>query len=264
MNPMRLVCAVTLTGCLAVGAQQPSPSAGAQPQTTQAQREQMKRRTGPPQPAPKDDPSFKAIFDGKSLNGWEGDAQFWRVADGAIVGETTAANPLKQNTFLTWRAASPKDFEVKAEYRISAVGNSGVQYRSEDIPDRKHALRGYQADIDAENRYTGQIYEEGGRGFMALRGQTGYVDANDPPNKMGIGSLGDGAQLAGLIRKQDWNEIHIIARGNTLIQMINGQVMSILIDDDPKGRRMEGVIGLQLHVGPPMKIEYRNIRLKRY
>lgn len=215
-----------------------------------------------PQPAPKDDPAFRPIFDGKALTGWEGDTKYWRVENGAIVGETTQEAPLKQNTFLTWRGGAPKDFELKIEYRLSMQGNSGVQYRSEPIPDRQFALRGYQADIDSENRFTGQIYEEGGRGFLALRGQMNRVEGGQTVNKLIISSLGDGAQLASLIRKQDWNELHIIARGNTLIQSMNGQVMSLLIDDEPKGRRMEGVIGLQLHVGPPMKIEFRNIRLK--
>lgn len=217
-----------------------------------------------PQPAPKDDPGFESIFDGKTLTKWEGDAKYWRVEDGTIVGQTTAENPLKQNTFVTWRGGTPGDFELKIEYRLSAEGNSGIQYRSEAIPDRQFGLRGYQADIDSQNRYTGQIYEEGGRGFLALRGQFNRIQGGDNVAKMIVGSLGDGTQLASLIKMQDWNELHIIARGNSLTQILNGQVMSGLIDEDPKGRKSEGVIGMQLHVGPPMKIEFRNVRLKRY
>jgi hypothetical protein len=233
-----------------------APSAG-----QSAPDRQKRMMASQPQPAPKDDPSFKAIFDGKALTGWEGDLKHWRVENGSIVGETTAENPLKTNTFLIWRGGSPKDFELKLEYRLSAQGNSGVQYRSEAIPNRPFGLRGYQADIDSENRYTGQIYEEGGRGFLALRGQINRIDG-ESQSKMILGSVGDSAQLASLLKKEAWNEVHIIARGNTLIQILNGQVMSALIDDDPSGRRPEGVIGFQLHVGPPMKIDFRNIRLK--
>jgi hypothetical protein len=146
---------------------------------------------------------------------------------------------------------------------LSAQGNSGVQYRSETIPNRQFGLRGYQADIDSENRYTGQIYEEGGRGFLALRGQMNRIDGASQ-SKWILGSLGDSAQLASLLKKQDWNEVHIIARGNTLIQILNGQVMSALVDDDVSGLHAEGLIGFQLHVGLPMKIEFRNVRLKLY
>lgn len=261
MIRMKPIQTALLAGCLAVSAAFP---VAAQPQMTQQQREAAKRRMGPPQPAPADDPAYKPIFDGKSLAGWEGDTKFWKVVDGAITGETTAANPLKANTFLIWKGGAPKDFEFVAEYRLSAVGNSGVQYRSEAIPERQYGLRGYQADIDADNRYTGQIYEEGGRGFMALRGQAARVEGSDDISKTVIGSLGDTKALAELIKKQDWNEIRIIARGNVLIQLINGQVMSILTDDDAKSRKFEGVIGLQLHTGPAMKIEYRNLKLKTY
>lgn len=235
---------LSLSGCLPLFPQRSSP--------------------GQPQPAPKEDPAFAAIFDGKALTGWEGDSKYWRVEGGAIVGETTADNPLKQNTFLIWKAGSPADFELKLDYRLSAQGNSGIQYRSQAIPDRPFGLAGYQADIDSENRYTGQIYEEGRRAFLALRGQINRIQGGDQAGKLILGSVGDSAQLATLIKKQDWNELHIIARGNTLIQLMNGQLMSMLIDEDAAGRRAEGLIGLQLHTGPAMKIEYRNIRLKRY
>src|SRR5262245_35360201 len=105
-----------------------------------------------PQPAPKDDPSFQSIFDGKTMKGWEGD-NHWRVENGALVGQTTQENSLKQNTFLIWKGGVTKDFELKLEYRLSEQGNSGIQYRSESIADRKFGLRGYQADIDAQDRY---------------------------------------------------------------------------------------------------------------
>src|SRR5437870_9790539 len=125
---------------------------------------------------------FDAIFDGKTLTGWDGDAAFWRVADGTIVGETTTERPLKANTFIVWRGGTTKDFELKQEYRISTTnpaGNSGVQFRSSLSPDAgRWVMRGYQADIDAANTYTGQLYEERGRGFLARPGQAVRVAAD--------------------------------------------------------------------------------------
>src|SRR5262245_34908790 len=140
---------------------------------------------GGPQPLPFDEhPGFVSIFDGSTLKGWDGDTKFWRVEGGAIVGQTTADNPLKENTFIVWRGGEPADFELKVEYRISAT-NSGIQIRSVHLPAGtvqgrgavagNWVLKGYQCDIDAENRFTGQIYEERGRGFLAMRGQFVYV-----------------------------------------------------------------------------------------
>ena len=214
--------------------------------------------------APLEETGFRQIFDGKTLKGWDCDPDFWRVEDGAIVGETKADHQPPQNIFCIWREGKPADFELKLQYRLTGAetGNSGIQYRSVELPDvAKWVLKGYQADIDAREQFTGQIYEERGRGFLALRGQINYVpDGKRPGN---IGSVGDNAQLKDLIKSGDWNDVQIIARGNILIQIINGHVMSELIDDDKSGRKMEGLIGLQLHRTPnAMKIESRNIRLK--
>jgi hypothetical protein len=212
-----------------------------------------------PDPLSDDTTGFQSLFDGKSLAGWDGDSQFWRAAGGSIVGETTAEKPLKSNTFLIWRGGKPKDFELKLEYQINNT-NSGIQYRSSELPDAgKWVLKGYQADIDSENRFTGQIYEERGRGFLALRGQFTHIAEGKKPRVQG--SLGDGEALKQQIHA-GWNKLHVIARGNMLIQVLNGQVMSVVIDDDVNNRTMEGLLGIQLHVGPPMKIELRNLWLK--
>ena len=216
--------------------------------------------------APLEESGFKPIFDGESLKGWDCDPDFWRVENGAMVGETKADHQPAQNIFCIWRGGKPADFELKLQYRLTGAnsGNSGVQYRSVELPDvAKWVLKGYQADIDAQQRYTGQIYEERGRGFLALRGQFAYIWDGKKPGM--AGSLGDDAVLKGLIKIEDWNEMHIIARGNVIIQMMNGHVMSQLIDDDKAGRKMDGLIGIQLHrTNGPMKIESRNIRLKEY
>jgi hypothetical protein len=209
---------------------------------------------------PLEDSGFDAIFDGKTLKGWDGDPMFWRVEDGAIVGQTLVDRQPKQNTFLIWRGGSPANFELKVKYKLTGF-NSGIQYRSIELPDIKYAMKGYQADMDGEQQYTGQIYEERARGFLAMRGQFTYVGDGKKPGL--VGSLGDAAELKALIKGDDWNDLHIIARGNTLIQMINGRVMSMLIDDDTANRKMDGLIGIQVHLGPPMKIEVRDIRLKK-
>jgi hypothetical protein len=201
----------------------------------------------------------QTIFDGKTLQGWDGDPAYWRVEDGAIVGQTKAGSIPKQNTFLIWRGGSPADFELEAEYRLTG-GNSGIQYRSSELPDIRWAMKGYQADIDAAQQYTGQIYEERGRGFLAMRGQSASIQTGAKPAV--LGSLGSEADLKAVIHSQGWNEYRIIARGNILIQILNGRVMSMLVDDDIANRKMAGLIGIQLHAGEPMKIEVRNIRLR--
>lgn len=204
---------------------------------------------------------FNSIFDGKTLGGWDGDSNFWRVEDGAIVGQTAADKQPKQNTFLIWRGGKPADFELKMDYKLTGF-NSGIQYRSVELPDIKYAMKGYQADIDGEQQWTGQLYEERGRGFIALRGQMSYIPAGGKPGL--LGTTGDHAELKKLIKGDDWNQLHIIARGNTLVHILNGHVMAVVIDDDPANRKADGLIGIQCHVGPPMKIEVKNIRLKTF
>jgi hypothetical protein len=209
---------------------------------------------------PLEEAGCQQLFDGSSLKGWDGDPAFWRVENGVIIGECTAEKQPAANTFLIWRGGSPADFELKLDYRLIG-NNSGVQIRSVELPDIKWAMKGYQADMDVAQRWTGQFYEERGRGFLALRGHFNYISADGKPGI--VGSLGDGEALKGLIKSDDWNSVHLIARGNTLIQLINGHVMSVLIDDDTAGRRMDGLIGFQVHRGPAMKVELRNIRLKK-
>ncbi len=224
-----------------------------------------KKKGGPHGPAVPElaETGFQPIFDGSSMKGWDCDPGFWRVENGEIIGETRADHQPPQNIFCIWKGGSPADFEFKMQYKLTGeTGNSGVQYRSIELPDvARWVMKGYQADIDGKQQYTGQVYEERGRGFVALRGQIVYVGDGQKPGA--VGSLGDDAQLKGLIKIDDWNDLHIIARGNTLIQLINGRVMSIVVDDDKANRRMDGEIGIQLHkTAAAMKIESRNIRLK--
>lgn len=220
------------------------------------------RGPGRSAPVPDDAAGFQPIFDGKTLDGWRYDTGFWRVQDGAMTGETTAGKPLKMNTFIIWEAGTTKDFEIKLEYRITETGNSGVQYRSVALPDvGPYVLKGYQADIDGRNNYTGMLYEERGRGFLAERGQA--VRMSETKQRKMMGTPGAPDELKGLIKVGDWNQVHIIARGTMIAHIINGRVMSLFVDDDPNGRMAEGKLGLQLHQGPPMKVEFRNILLKK-
>jgi hypothetical protein len=206
---------------------------------------------------------FVQIFDGQSLAGWEGDTNYWRVENGCLVGEVTTNNLLKKNSFIIWRGGETRDFELKVEYRISAKGNSGINYRSAHLPDATNApwaMMGYQADIDGADKYTGQNYEERGRTFLALRGQITRLETDKPPQI--VGSLGATNDLAAAIKPGDWNEYHLIARGHVLTHILNSRVMSVVVDDDVANRKFSGHLGVQVHVGPSMKIEYRNFRLK--
>src|SRR5580765_775579 len=250
------IAVLTITTATLFGQTAPAPPQG-------------RGRGGPPpvRPAPLamgDHAGFESIFDGSSMKNWDGDPAFWKVADGALTGQSTTENPVKQNTFVIWRGGAPKDFELKVEYRISAT-NSGIQFRSVQLPAGpdigKWVMKGYQADIDAENMFTGQIYEERGRGFLAMRGQATYIGEAGPPKVIGnLQQTPD--ELKALIKTGDWNQVHLIARGNSITQILNGAVMSMLVDDDVKNRQLGGLLGFQMHVGQPMTVAFRNIWLK--
>jgi len=226
-------------------------------QSTETKQEEIKAATS--DSAASD--GFVSIFDGVTFKDWDGDTSYWHVQNGAMTAEITPEHQLKTNTFMIWRGGTPSDFEFKAEYRISAEGNSGVQYRSEELPDMKYALKGYQADIDGANVYTGQNYEERGRGFLAMRGQIATIPVNGKP--IIDGSVGNPDSLKTLIKNNDWNELHLVVKGNHMKHYINGTLMSETTDNDTINRKSSGVIGLQLHVMPAMKVEYRNVRLKQ-
>lgn len=218
------------------------------------------------------------MFDGKTLNGWEGDTLYWKVENGNLVGEVTPSTLLKQNSFITWTADSVKDFELEVQYKISKDGNSGVNYRSERVSDVPYALRGYQADIDGSDGkpYTGMNYEERKRTTLAKRGQKvvlGPIPANDSiqsfiksnvwtPSVV-VASLGNDDSLKAIIKEPgNWNDYKIVAIGNHLQHYLNGVLVCDVTDNDPANSRSAGLIGVQVHVGPPMKIEYRNFKLK--
>ncbi len=247
---MKTIFAVLLFACTIPVLAQPQGPGGQAP----------RRGPGMPEALVMDDQTgFESIFDGTMKN-WDGDPTFWRVEGGALVGESTKEKPITRNTFLIWRGSKPADFELKVQYKINST-NSGVQYRSVEMPEvGQWVMKGYQADIDFQNTFTGQLYEERGRGFLAMRGQSTWIEAGKKPRV--IANLKTSEDLKGGIKINDWNTMHIIARGHMLIHILNGQLMSLALDDDSANAASAGLLGFQLHMGAPMKAEFRNVWLK--
>lgn len=211
---------------------------------------------------------FISLFDG-TLEDWEYDPVYWRAEGDVLVGEVTPETLLKRNSFIIRKDLITRDFELLVEYRVSDRGNSGINYRSVKLDSVPYALKGYQCDIHGLDRWSGQNYEERGRQFLALRGQRRIIGPGDeqPISHAEIGAvleLADAKRdsLQALIRKEDWNECRLLIRGNRMQHYINGALMSEVIDNDLENRTMAGWFGVQVHVGPPMKIEYRNFRYR--
>lgn len=222
----------------------------------------------------------KQIFNGKDLTGWEGNMELWSVKDGCITGTTPAepGNPakstLKHNTFLVWRAGTVKDFELSFKYRIVA-GNSGVQYRSKELPKGEMGpiISGYQADFEAGKTYSGILYEEKARGILALRGQKVTIKEGEKatvdkkgnekkgPNIEVTGSVGESDAIQAAIKSEDWNEYKISAQGGHLQHFING-LQTVDVSDETAVGAKEGLLALQIHAGPPMVVQFKDLVLK--
>lgn len=207
---------------------------------------------------------FEPLFNGRDLTGWEGNPRLWSVKDGLIVGQTTAEDPIKVNTFLVYAAGEFGDFELRLSYRIIG-GNSGIQYRSQVLDRAQWRVGGYQADFEAGKSYSGILYDEagvaGGRGIMAARGEK--VTWDKDCRKQVTGSLGESEDLQAKIKSEDWNDYVILARGNHLVHQINGATMVEVTDECESKRLTSGVLAIQLHVGPPMMLQVKNPRIKR-
>ncbi len=199
---------------------------------------------------------YKELFNGKDLKGWEGDDRIWSVEDGLLTGNTKGVT-LEHNSFCIWTGGEVGDFELEAVFRMEGDNNSGIQYRSARYPKNgKYAVIGYQADIHPAANYIGMLYDEGGRGIAAEHGQQvtlGPADAKDVkklPGKVEAVDLGK------------WNKLEVKAAGNHLIHKINGEVTVDVTDNDPKNAEAKGILALQVHVGPAMKVQFKSIRLK--
>jgi hypothetical protein len=221
--------------------------------------------------------TFQSIFNGKDLEGWSGDPTYWRVENGILTGEVTPETILKRNSFIIYEKVQPENFELKLEYKVSEAGNSGINYRSEIIENVPYALRGYQCDIDGKNRYTGQNYEEKKRTTLAYMGEVVTIPQmpdsipEDNIRKNVIKNCWQTRTVTDTKAKQesksklksnDWNAVHLIIKDNKMQHFINGILFSEVIDLDEINKSKKGYLGVQVHVGPPMKIEYRNIKLK--
>ncbi len=228
-----------------------------------------------PQSTDTDADGFVQIFDGKTLDGWEGDESLWRVEDGKLIGEITPATTLDRNSFIIWKGDMPADFELKVEFKISEAGNSGINYRSERVEGVPYGLRGYQADLDGQKNYTGSNYEERRRTTLASQGEVVVVPAVENADSIKAysrgnqwtprnvtSSLGNRESMQAAIKDGDWNEYHLIVNGNRLQHKVNGVLMSDVTDNDTINLRTDGLLGVQVHVGPPMKIAYKNFLLK--
>ncbi|WP_299459463.1 family 16 glycoside hydrolase [uncultured Gimesia sp.] len=199
---------------------------------------------------------FQNLFNGKDLSDWAGKEGFWTVQDGTIVGETTQEKPAKPNTFLVWQGGEVGDFEFKATVRFTG-NNSGVQYRSELVDPENFALKGYQADLHPKPEYFGMMYgERTGRGIIAERFQRVEAGAEGKPKV--VAEIGDKNQK---LVDWDWNEIRIVAVGNRMVHQINGVNTIDLTDNHPEAFS-KGVLGLQLHAGPPMRVEFKNLQYR--
>lgn len=198
-------------------------------------------------------------FNGTSLEGWSGDARRWSVQNGELVGRTTADDPLAESAYLVWDGTMPQDFELRCRVRIEGQGaNSGIQYRSARVPGQAD-LRGPQADLDVDNRYTGVLYEGLGRGLMSARGE--QVEWG-PGGKRVIAQFAPDATLRKVIRAGEWNEYRIEARGTRMRHWINGVLMSDVNDGDATRFRRSGSLALQLHKGPPMEVRFADLEVR--
>ena len=206
------------------------------------------------QPAPGPD-GFIAMFNGKDLTGWEGKPGWWSVEDGTITSESTPAKPCETAHYLMWRGGKPANFDLQLEFKLVG-GNSGIQFRSRELPE--YDTSGYQADIEDGTQWTGCLFEHT-RGGVAMRGEKVLI-ARDGTKT--VTPLGDPEKLLQEVRRHDWNTYRILARGSEIRLEINGVLMTQVTDLQEGSAARDGVIALQMHPGPPMKIQFRKLRIK--
>lgn len=202
---------------------------------------------------------FESIFNGQDLTGWDGDPALWSVKDGAITGRTNSEMPLTYNKFLIHKGDPVRNFELRTKFRLVGDNNSGIQYRSKALPDvGEYSVGGYQADIHPNPSYLGMLYDERGRGIVAESGQRVEMTAEGEKQVRGATE----AQPMPL-NLEEWNELTIIARGPRLVHKINGKTVVEIVDNQESERELEGILALQVHAGPPMLVQFKDVRLRR-
>ncbi len=208
----------------------------------------------------------KPLFNGKDLTGWEGSPDLWSVQDGVITGRTTLEKPAAGNTFLIWKGGDVSDFEITFKYKMTPGDakkfvNSGLQFRSKIVDPKNFVVAGYQADFEYGDTYSGILYEEKGRGILAQRGQKVTITQGAEPSKPKIevtGEVGKSDEIQAVIKKDDWNDYRIVAKGNHIQQFINGKA-TVDVTDETAEAAKKGILALQLHAGPPMQIQFKDI-----
>ncbi len=201
------------------------------------------------------DDGFRSLFNGKDLTGWDGNPELWSVKDGCITGKTTGPEQLAYNQFLIWRGGVLKNFELRAKVK-QAGNNTGIQYRSREIPEiGKWSVGGYQCDIHPSARINAMVYGEKIGGFQVQNGQSVVFD---PDGKRWITSQRKPVS----VDVAEWHEYTIVAQGNHLIHKIDGQVTIDLLDFDPKTQALEGLLAFQIHRGPAMTVQIKDVMLK--
>ncbi|WP_437193450.1 3-keto-disaccharide hydrolase [Planctomicrobium sp. SH527] len=198
---------------------------------------------------------FRSIFNGKDLSGWEGSDEYWSVKDGCLTGTTDGS--LKYNRFIIWRDGTLKNFELRVQVKVTPGGNSGLNYRSQHRPDLgEGVVTGYQCDV-VSNRadYNGMLYEERGRRILAHSSEKVIIDPAGQPWVVGEFPLKE-------FPSGEWHNYRVVVRGNHHQHWIDDHPTTDVIDLDEKGRALDGILGVQVHVGPAMQIQYRNMFLK--
>lgn len=196
-----------------------------------------------------------SLFNGKDLSGWEGAPGWWTIEDGALTAQSTPEKPCKACNYLVWKGGQPADFELTCDFRLSDKANSGVQIRSETRPNWD--TYGYQADMTGDGGLVGYVYHHK-RGLIAARGEKVTIAAD---GQRTAEKLGDPAELAKSFKKGDWNRYRIVCRGPEIALYVNGVLMCQITDNDATTAAKRGIIALQMHPGPPMKVQFKNIEL---
>lgn len=205
---------------------------------------------------------FEPIFDGHTLNGWQGqDMSFWTIEDGAISGTISPEHAPKLNQYLIWQGGMLDDFELKLTFRMRSTNspsvNGGFQFRSRRLPNGDVA--GYQVDNNYLQPWKARLYDEFGRHDLALQGEQTVFDRDG-------GKHTEKMQLepgAGDFRLDEWHEYHLIAQGRKLSLRVNGKLIAEVTDNDDDSFEPLGLLAMQLHTGPPMKVQFKDIQLKR-
>ncbi|MDB4662086.1 sulfatase-like hydrolase/transferase [Verrucomicrobiales bacterium] len=198
---------------------------------------------------------FVTLLRGRGLGGWTGDPKYWSVKDGVLTGVTDGS--LKMNRFITYKGSTIQNFDLRVKVKVTKGGNSGLQYRGQMRPEIDlDIVSGYQCDVVANiSKYNGMLYEEKGRRILSHTGEKVIVDEKGQPWITGKMEVKEFAP-------DEWHDYRVLVQGNHHQHWIDGHPTADLIDLDEEGRSLEGVLAVQVHVGPAMTIQYKDFKIK--